>query len=298
MPTTGPRTTGTVRTIGVLIVGLLLGVALASWIARPRSPQADPVSSATELPVPAQTGGATADAGAGAAKREPPPAVAARARDAVTGFLDAEVAGDFARSYAFLSAQDQEDFGGREGWIAAHADLPPITGYRLKGLREIDDGVQATTALRLRSTLDEFVGLVPARANATWAAHPESDSWRVAYTEGSINGLYPPEQGAADAAAQWVSDRLACERAAQHPGGLLGDSDLAESLCGMEAEFSAGQVELLTDVTDSQPFIAAFGAESLAQMRSVAFDGPTPMRVVLAPVNDRWTVVGVLETRP
>jgi hypothetical protein len=282
----------------VLIVGLLLGVGLASWIARPRSPQAEAVSSATELPTTAQSGRSGGSGTGNPPGEPPPPAVAARARDAVTGFLEAEAAGDYATSYDFLSAEDQETFGGREGWIASHADLAPISGFRLKGLRAADGGVRATTALRLRSTLDEFVGLVPARANATWMARPQKDGWRVAYTEGAIKGLYPSDRGAADAATAWVDDRLACEKADEYPGGLLGDSDLAESLCGMEAEFSAGQVELLTDVTDSQPFIAAFGAESLAQMRSVAFDGPTPMRVVLAPVNDRWTVVGVLETRP
>jgi hypothetical protein len=298
LQTSGPGSTGTLRTIAVLIVGLLLGVGLASWIARPRAPQTDPVSSATQLPVAPQTSQAD-ESDAGDAEGEPPsPAVAARARDAVAGFLDAEVAGDFATSYGFLSAQDQEAFGGREGWIASHADLPPITGFRLKSLRATEGDVQATTALRLRSTLDEIVGLVPPRANATWTVRPQSDGWRVAYTEGAIKWLYPSDQGATDAATTWVTDRLACEKAHQHPGGLLGDSDLAESLCGMDAEFSAGVMEPLTDVTDGQPFIAAYGAEALAQMRSVAFDGPTPMRVVLAPVADHWTVVGVLEARP
>ncbi|CAN5881064.1 hypothetical protein BH20ACT7_BH20ACT7_17430 [soil metagenome] len=298
MRASGPSTAGTLRTIGVLIVGLLLGVGIASWIARPRAPQTDPVSSASVLPSAPETSRA-GGSGTGDAKAEPPPpAVAARARDAVTGFLEAEVAGDFVASYGFLSAQDQETFGGREGWIAAHADLPPIKGFELKGLRAVDGGVRATTALRLRSTLDEFVGLIPARANATWTARPESDGWRVAYTEGAIKGLYPSDDAAVDAASAWVTDRLACEKADQHPGGLLGDSDIAESLCGLDGEFSAGEMEPLTDVTDGQPFIAAYGAEALAQMRSVAFDGPTPMRVVVAPVADRWTVVGVLETRP
>ena len=62
---------------------------------------------------------------------EPPAAPAASPSAAVTRFLDAEVARDFAVSYGGLSAADRERAGSHSEWADLHAQLPAITGFTL-----------------------------------------------------------------------------------------------------------------------------------------------------------------------
>jgi hypothetical protein len=45
---------------------------------------------------------------------------------------------------------------------------------------------------------------------------------------------------------------------------------------------------------DAPPLQTSFGADVVTWARTVQVDGPVPLRAVLAPVDDTWTVVGVL----
>ena len=81
---------------------------------------------------------------------------------------------------------------------------------------------------------------------------------------------------------------------AEVEGGLVGDAYLANDLCSAGGPVTAGAAEPLSDPTDVQPFDSAFGADAAAQLQVVALDGPVPLRAVLAPVEDRWQVVGLL----
>jgi hypothetical protein len=45
---------------------------------------------------------------------------------------------------------------------------------------------------------------------------------------------------------------------------------------------------------DAAPLQTSFGADVVTWARTVQVDGPVPLRAVLAPLDDAWTVVGVL----
>jgi hypothetical protein len=45
---------------------------------------------------------------------------------------------------------------------------------------------------------------------------------------------------------------------------------------------------------DAPPLQSSFGAEVVSWGRAVTVEGAVPLRAVVAPVDDRWLVVGVL----
>jgi hypothetical protein len=55
----------------------------------------------------------------------------------------------------------------------------------------------------------------------------------------------------------------------------------------------AGAVAPLAQV-DAAPLQTSFGADVVSWARTVTVEGPVPLRAVVAPVDDTWTVVGVL----
>jgi hypothetical protein len=229
---------------------------------------------------------------------EPPAAPASTPVAALTGFLDAEVAGDFAASYGTLSARDRLRAGSRSDWTTLHAQLPTIRGFTLGETRSAPGRAEIAAEVALQPGLDAVVGLVPARAQAMWIAVPEDGGWRVDFDNSTLVPEYPPDAAAVDAASSWVSARAQCRRAPQYRDGLLGATALASDLCGARGPVRVGTAAPLRAGTGVEPFVAAFGPDVFTWARAVPVESPAPMSVVLAPIGDRWVVIGVLESLP
>jgi hypothetical protein len=217
---------------------------------------------------------------------------------AVEQFLAAEIAGDFAASYGLLSAADRRDLGSRAEWTTAHGHLPQLTAYVLGTVDAGPARAEVAAALELEPELDEIVGLVPARADATWVAVLEDGGWRVAFSESSLAPRYPPEDDALVAVRSWLGPARDCRQGEEYPGGLLGAEDLARRLCQKSGEVNVGAVEPLDPGSRAQPFLAAFGPEVFSWARVVPVAAPDQLEVVLAPVGERWLVLGVVEPSP
>ncbi|MGQ0803798.1 MAG: hypothetical protein ACT4PI_08045 [Actinomycetota bacterium] len=229
---------------------------------------------------------------------EPPTAAAPTPQAAVEQFLAAEAGGDFATSYGLLSAADRGQVGSRSEWTTAHGHLPTITNFEIGALDAGAARAEVATSLTLVPELDEIVGLVPARADATWVALAEDGGWRVAFEESSLVPRYPSEDDAPSAARDWAADRRDCRRGDQYRGGLLGADALARDLCRAEGDITVGAAAALDPGAGAQPFLAAFGPEVFSWARVVSVTTPRVLNVVLAPVGERWLVVGVVEPSP
>lgn len=226
---------------------------------------------------------------------------------ALESFLRAEVDGVFDRSFELLSTIDQEAAGGVGGWAAEHfMVMPTIRDYRiiddvarsiLEGTAAAEglSGVEATVELSLEPGLDQLVGLTTSAATSAWILVEEPAGWRVALTQSSIHPVYLDDNRAPTDVELWVAQSQSCSPPIQWDQALLGFPTLADTLCGTNGPVEVGEVQPLTDAAESAPFLAAFGPEVGLWARVVAVDSPAPLRAVVAPIGDRWLVIGVLE---
>lgn len=279
-----------------LAVGLGIGLGIAWLAGGQRDGGSQP--SVQSLDVPGDTT-AGEDGGEPAAPAPAPPeegsvppvASATSPEAAVQGFLTAEALQDFEASYEYLGQVDRETtYRTAAGWVAEHADLQPITGFEIESV----DGSEVTTITALDSRLDPVLGLVPARARATWTAVEEDDGWRVAYSSSTLQPLYPSDEGVDEVARTWAEAAQECGAEEDGPGSLLGQPALADELCGAEGELVLGAAGVLTDGPDTTVLLNAYGPEVFTWARVVPVQGPVELRLVLAPVDDAWQVFGIL----
>ncbi|MEX0659434.1 MAG: hypothetical protein WD080_09900 [Egibacteraceae bacterium] len=278
----------------VAVVSLTLGVGLTAGIAAVRDRDASPTGDAletTQLPigepanVPEITG--TVEPGVPAGSPE----------GAVTAFLDAELAGDLADSYLLLSLPDRQEYRTPAGWVATHADvLPPVTDYEVEGVTADDGRAAVVSLVRFEPSLDPSVGLVPARARATWVVVAEGDGWAVALQESTFEPLHPPEGEAADAVRAWAASHQRCEPDGEHTV-VLGLPALARALCDAGGAVQVGDVERFNEGFDTNSFLASYGEPVLEWARVVPVTEPVELRAVVAPIGQDWTVIGVLDSR-
>jgi hypothetical protein len=293
------------RWVAVASVVTMLGVAIAATaLARTRAGDAPPASdqaipAALASPGPNDLAGSIdlddpVDLDGMGESRDRVVSPATDPRRAVEGFLAAEKAGDLARSYQFLSASDRKQLASEQDWIAAHADLvPPVTDYEIDGPAR--DGVIPST-LRLESSLDEVIGLVPARAQMRWqVVEGPAGRWSIDLARSELEPQLPPDDDAVAATTAWVQSRQHCASNGEWEGGLVGFSGLADALCDRAGEVVVGRAQPL-DGLDVEPFITTFGDDAVTWARVVPVERPASLRAVLAPLDDRWVVIGVLDT--
>jgi hypothetical protein len=226
---------------------------------------------------------------------DPPAPPAPSARSAVASFLDLEIEQDFARSYGLLSAADRAGATSRAGWSTAHAELPQVVAYRVDGVAEHGDRADVFVDLDLKPQLSPVTGLVPAHAVATFAAVAEDGGWRVAYGNRVLTPVYASDATAPAAVRAWGRAKQHCRAAEEFDGGLLGAVSRARSLCHSRGAVMTGPPHALPDTSADQPFLAAFGAAVHDWARVVRVTAPVRMGVVVAPVGERWLVIGVLQ---
>lgn len=289
---------------GLVVAALAFGLGLAFGVhelADDHSDAATPVVNlrgavARALANDVTTDGASAqtDPAPPASPSEPPDNPAPTPRDAVQRFLDAEAARQYNVSYGLLSAPDRDEQESRAGWTADHADLPTIAGFRVDGVQVHDDRADVAVALQLHPQLSPTDGLVPGRARATYVTVAEDGGWRVAFGQSSLTPEYPSTASAPAAVRAWAAARERCAHAPEFVGGLLGAAARADQLCGAHGAIAVGRAVRLPETDQDQPFLAAFGSEVHEWARVVPVDAPFRLRVVVAPLGERWLVVGVL----
>lgn len=278
--------------VAVLLVGLAGGVGAArlAWDDGQGGDPADPADPAAAVDVapvadpPAIRDVVAVDAGPGAPD----------ARTAIEAFLAAERDGRFDDSYRLLSEADRARYRTSDGWRAAHESLAPITGFHVATVEVDRDTATSAVELSLDAGLDEVVGLVPGAADAVVIAVDGGDGWRVAFTEGTLRPRYLDERAAPAAVADWATARQACEQPEQYDGGLVGFPTLGDALCGAAGAVTVGPPAPLAEV-DAARFVSAFGPDATVWARVVALEAPVPLRAVVAPVGDRWLVIGLLQ---
>jgi hypothetical protein len=282
--------------IGLAALAAVAAFSVVFAIARlgdqgPRRYDDDRSVTSLELPTHA---GATASAGppgmeAAAASAESSP------EGAVAAFLDAERDGDFAKSFALLSATEQEQSSITE-WVAGHADLPEILDFEIipRAAAAAAGRAEVSARAELRAELNEVVGLIPASAELTVTTVQEADGWRVAFAESLIDPIYLSDSTAAADVRAWVDQRAGCDPQAASSAGLLGPgaAGLVDRLCTATGTIKVESPQTLQDTPDADPYVAAFGPDVLSWARVVRVAGPTEVDVVVAPVGERWQVIG------
>jgi hypothetical protein len=222
--------------------------------------------------------------------------VAAQPVDALRVFLDGQRDGDLDRAWSVVSERDRRRYPDVVDWQDANGVLPRVLGYTLDAPLVAGERAEVGGTVQYEPRLDDIVGVVPARATAAWVVVRERGGWRVSVLDSIVDPVFPPAAGAVDAARAWADARQQCRVAAQWEGGLVGiapDSD-AHGLCAAAGDVQVGAVRPLDDTVDAEPFLAAFGGDVLGWARVVPVTAPVALDVVLAPIGDRWSVVGVI----
>lgn len=212
---------------------------------------------------------------------------------AVEGFLDAEAGGEFEASYQLLTDAQRAAYGSPAGWVEAHAEFFPVVGYEI--IEDRGDGT-VVADVRYRSSLDEVIGLVPARARVEWPATQHDGGWLVDFDAARVEPVFPAERAATQAASEWATALQRCDEPEQYAGALVASLRLvrqSEDLCGTTEGVRAGSPRPL-DPADANALVSAFGAQAQSWARAVEVSGPVELTVIVAPVDDEWLVVGLL----
>jgi hypothetical protein len=270
-----------------------LGVAAGAYLVVARSgepfrnsPEASRTLDGIDRTQPNGLAGATFEQDA-----QPLSAPAPTPQAAVTGLLDALVAGDAERSFSLLSEGDRSAAGTLASWRDRLFTLPRVVDYLVTSATD----TSVTTDISFEPRLDEVAGYVPARATATWTTVTEDGGHRVAYAESTSEPVLPTDAAATQAALRWVTQQQGCRTGMTYGGSLLGQPTLADTLCDTAGTFQAGPAERLERFRDPTLVLNAFGADAATFVRVVPVDGPLPLQVALAPLGAQWEVIGVIQ---
>ena len=219
---------------------------------------------------------------------------------ALEAFMRAEATGESSVSYALLTSSSRARYPTPGAWVAARPNRLRPAAFCLRSVRSVaTDAVEFEVAATHRSSLDPFVGLVPARSNQHWLVHRERAGWKVPSGPQRFEYLLPGDQTAAQAASAWVERLASCDpraaqtlQAARH---LYGPADLPVRPCRERGRWTAGAALTLDHAAEAQTLLAAFGSDVLTWGRVVPVRGPrSHFYAALAPIGEEWRVMGVL----
>jgi len=146
--------------------------------------------------------------------------------------------------------------------------------------------------------LDPFRGLSFARETQTFTGRRDGAGWLVD-ADPSVEPVLPPEPLAVEAATSWVTAVQACDKAKaaglQAVATLFGSAEGAVGLCGKQGPVTPAGVDRLTPGVASTDIVAQYTTDALSWGRVVRITSPAPFGVVLAPLGDRWRVLGLTD---
>lgn len=251
----------------------------------------EPSRNATAVPAPSGANDAvmpTTDA-----RPQQPAATAAAAVDA---YVDAEIAGDFAASWALLSLEDRDDLGSFEAWRDQHAVSPRLIFSSTVAADPADPSAPIVSDVTFEPRVDETVGVVAGSARITWATVAEGGGFAIDRTATRADANYPSDTLAAADALTWVQRVRDGQPNVGYDGSLLGQPALVGDIAASDGAFTATSTVELDDWSTPGLVNNAFGPTAGTWARVVHLDGPIPVDVVMAPYGDRWVTVGVVGT--
>jgi len=281
-----------VRTAGppLVVVALIVGafVAFQSGDSSDEPAQRGPSRNAT--PIPAASGPNDAVMAVDGDRPQRPAATAAGAVDA---YIKAEIAGDFAGSWALLSAEDRDDIGTFNAWNDQHSVAPRLI---FSSVVATAPGEPVVTEATFEPRIDETVGVIAGGARITWAVVSENGGFTIDRSGTKADAHYPGDSLAPGDAQEWLEGVRRDEPPTGYRGTLLGEPDLVAALRDADGRFRPTTTIELDDWATPELVTNAFGPGASTWARVVHFDGPIGFDAVLAPYGDRWVVVGVVPT--
>jgi hypothetical protein len=228
---------------------------------------------------------------------EPPSPAAPTPEDAVRELVAAEAVNDAAASWGVLAGDTRAELGSVAEWQRRHAVLPHFESFEVASVETVsatEAAVRGTASMR--AELDEIIGLVPASATVSWRVVAEDGGWRVAFGDTAITPQFPDDAAAPEAVRRWVDARRRCADPGdtEHGTGLVGAASLADRLCDASGEVRVGRAVALANQPDPAPVLAAFGPAADHWARTVEISGAVDVHVVVAPLGERWVVIGLL----
>ena len=226
----------------------------------------------------------------------------ASAEAAIAALGDAIVKGDAATALALLTTQDRDRIGSPVRFQELLAQDPSWTASEVAA---VDTNAGSVDLLvHQRPSIDEIRGVVAATATVRLTAREEDGGWRVLWRRRQVSQHYAaPEANVTADVAAWAQGRIRCTSTSgatpegEYSGGLFGIVGLADKLCHAKQPPVVGAVGDFDSLDDPQPLIDTFGSASALWARVVTLTEPTPMKVVAAPLGDRWIVVGIALAR-
>lgn len=232
---------------------------------------------------------------------DPQPTPRPHLADAVRDLLAAEQRNDRAASFLLLSRQSRTEYKDVADWTARRQQLPAVTAFRIDQGQEGEKGDKAgkvTARVEHVPGLDPFKGLSLAREDQTFTGRKEAAGWLVDGDPGT-EPLLPPDPVAVEAATSWVAAVQACDQAKaaglQVVPTIFGAAEGSNGLCGKQGPVASGAVERLVPGVASADIVAQYSTDALVWARVVRFSSPGTFGVVLAPLGDRWKVLGVTD---
>lgn len=275
------------RSTGLVVGGVALGVAVAVGLPKLTGDDPDPLAASRSADVDPRTlldPTRLENVDGGRTRADSP-------RAAVEAFLTAEQEGDDERSFALLADEVRLEYGSAAEWAADPDAVPPVTGFEVtQAPGDARDRAVVETTMRYRSSLNAVAGLVPARAQTSWAVVEEEGGWAVDLFETVEIPVLPPEGDAAEAVRRWAQAQQDCPAT---PPSVVGQTSLARSLCGADGDVATGAPTPLSGL-DAGALQTAFGGDATTWARVVDVSSPVALRAVVAPVDDVWTVAAVL----
>jgi hypothetical protein len=232
---------------------------------------------------------------------DPQPTPRPHLADGVRDLLAAEQRGDRVASFLLLSRTSRAEFKDVADWTARRQSLPEITGFRIDDASEGDAGDRAGKVVVLvehTPGLDPFKGLSLARERLTYTGSREGRGWLVD-AEPASDPVLPPDNLAIEAATAWVGAVQACDKAKaaslQAVTTIFGTAEGASGLCGKTASVASGEVVRLTPGVGSADIVAQYSTDALDWSRVVRITSPATFGVVMAPLGERWQVLGLVD---
>lgn len=232
---------------------------------------------------------------------DPQPVAREQLADAVRDLLQAEQRGDSAASFLVLSRESRAEYKDVSDWIKRRQQLPAVTGFRIDPDSEGEKGDRAgkvSAVVEHTPGLDPFRGLSAARETQVFTGRKEGDGWLV---DGDpvVDPLLPSDTSAVEGATAWVAAVQACDRkkaeGLQVVRDIFGTAQGAEGLCGKQGPVTPGPVERLTPGIASTDIVAQYSTDALVWARVVRMTSPAGFGVVLAPLGERWLVLGITD---
>ncbi len=290
-----PRRSNHAR-IWVGLAGIVIGVSVTVAVLVNRTRGDDGIDQSGNAPVvtlPAVEAGSPIQSEAAAIQ---PTSAAPTPTDAVTRYIEAEIAANSLASYGQLSADDRAAVG-YEDWEQGQDERPPYVSFSI--VDETDETV--VVEAQLTPAINEVDGVIPGRAEVTFEVLSEDGGYRVSLDDTAMRPQFPDRSLAAPVAQSWLTASQGCradERAAfEYDGSLLGTLGLVESLCGIAGTAQTPRSGEYDELTDPSILLSAFGGDASDWTQVATFTGLTgleKLQVILAPLGDQWVVVGGL----